>query len=1077
MGKKSIRKDFYMEIIKTRGRFISIFFIVALGVAFFTGIRSAQPDMKQSADSEYDASNLMDIRVLSTLGLTADDIEALKTVDGVQNAVGAYSTDMLAMEDTSQLVVKVYSFPKGINEVTLKEGRLPHSTNECLVDTAYLITTGHKIGDTIHLKSGTDKPLSDTLHSDTYTITGSGSTALYLSRDKGTSSIGSGNVNSFIMIPEDAFALEAYTESYVTVDTARDLLSYSTAYENKIDDVTASIKSTIMDARIDARYKEVIETANNKLDDAYAELSDGQVKADKELAKAKKKLDAAAKKIKTGQAELARNEKKIEDGWTTYYSSYQKLKDGKAQLANGKKKLDAGLAQLEDGQAQYEVGVAQYNASLADLASKQAQLDAAKSGVTAISDPVEAAKQQAALDAQQAQLDTAKNTLATSKATLDQTKTQLDASRSTLNASMLNYETSLKELTANEIRLAQAKADLENGESQLESAKTTLEKGQKDFLSGLKKYEKEKAKTEKKLADAAEKISDAKLEVAKINKPKWYVLDRNSLQTYVEYGQDADRIGAIGKVFPVIFFLVAALVSLTTMTRMVEEQRTQIGTLKALGYSKTTIASKYVSYALFATLGGSILGAAIGSKLLPYVIIHAYQIMYENLTFLQTPYQINYIIMATFLAVFCVVAATVFSCYKELATSPAELMRPAAPKLGKRVLLERIPFIWNRLNFTGKSTIRNLIRYKKRFFMTILGIGGCMSLLLVGYGIKDSISSIVDIQYSQIHLYDGIASLDTDETAEKLSNVKEYFSKEDLVTDSSFHYETAMKTTANKITKDAYLSVLKDSDQISKYYNFRDRIHKTPYTLTDDSVIITEKLARLLGIQTGDTISIRNDDFNSVDVTVGAICENYIMHYIFMSPALYEKLYQKAPDYNQILYLAPGITSEKEDSFSFNVLSQDGVVNNTLTNSLGSQFGETLKNMDVVILVLIVSAAGLAFIVLYNLNNINISERRRELATLKVLGFYDLEVSEYVFRENIILTIIGALTGVILGFLLHRYLIVTVEIDMIMFGRSIHLLSYAISILLTFLFAMIINLSMHFKLKTIDMATSLKSVE
>lgn len=893
MKRRIIRKEFVLEIKKSFHRFISIFFIVVLGVAFFTGIRATEPDMKISADAFYDESKLLDIRILSTYGLTQEDIQALEKLEEIQEIEGAYSKDVLCQMEKKQLTVRVLSLPNELNQIVVKEGRMPEKANECIVDTGFLLKSGYQVGDTITIKSGTDEALSETLIEDTYVIVGSCITSYYLSLERGTTTIGNGVLDSFIMIPADNFSYETFTELYITVNGAEALLCYSKEYETLIENVVEKIEKEVQKKREQARYNSIRDEAQKKVDEAKQELKDAEEEADKELSKAKNKIEQAEKEIEKGK----------------------------------------------------------------------------------------------------------------------------------------------------------------------------------------KEYKKEKKEAEQKIADAKEEIEEAEQKIEDIKMTEWYVLDRNTIQTYVEYEQDAERIGAVGEVFPIIFFLVAALVSLTTMTRMVEEQRTQIGTLKALGYSKITIAAKYLGYAFLATAGGSIAGGFLGCSVLPYIIINAYTIMYQNLKIIKIPFNLYYTVIAAGIAIACVLGATAVACWKELISSPAELMRPMAPKQGKRVLLERIPFIWKRLNFTRKSTVRNLIRYKKRFFMTIFGIGGCMALMLVGFGIRDSISSIVDLQYGKIHLYDVVLNLEEDRTKKEQKQIEEKLEADNRIKNKKYQYHSTIEIQKEEIEKTVNLIVLEEKEKVEEYYGFHERVSQRELSLSDTGVILSEKAAKVLKVKVGDTIFIKKENEKDIEVLIEGICENYVQHYMFMTKSYYQQLYQEVPDYNELLLSTDTLTEEEFDELAENLLEPDGITSVTLTKNSSGRFEDMLENLDIVIVFLIVSAGGLAFIVLYNLNNISINERKRELATIKVLGFYDIEVSQYVYRENIMLTIFGILLGSILGMILHKYVILTCEIDMIMFGRTIKGISYVYSTLLTCFFAVFINISMHFKLKKIDMATSLKSVE
>ena len=563
-----------------------------------------------------------------------------------------------------------------------------------------------------------------------------------------------------------------------------------------------------------------------------------------------------------------------------------------------------------------------------------------------------------------------------------------------------------------------------------------------------------------------------------IEDPKWYVYDRSNLPEHDGYGENADRMRAIGKVFPVIFFLVAALISLTSMTRMVEEQRTQIGTMKALGYSKWAIASKYLGYALLATAGGSIIGFLIGEKVLPFIIIYAYGIMYQHIPEILVPYDWSYAIEASLAAVACTMLATVFSCYRELGEQPASLMRPPAPKIGKRVLLEYVGVIWKRLNFTWKSTIRNLMRYKKRFFMTIFGIGGCMALMLVGYGIRDSVFEIADIQYTEIQTYDGNLILQEDLSEDEHRELTESLAQNQDIARFMDAYMKNLILTKDGYERETYVMVLGQPKDSENYVHFHDRKTKEAYELSDDGAIISEKTAKLLNAKVGDTISIKDEKDGNKDIVIQNICENYMGHYLYLTPKYYEKVYGEKPEYNTVLFsVQDNYTREQMEEAGEKVLARDEVLSLSYMKDIEKRLNDMLKSLNLVIIVLIVSAGMLAFVVLYNLNTINIAERKRELATLRVLGFYNPEVAAYVYRENILLTLIGTIVGAGLGKILHLFIIETVEVPAAMFGRTINLPSYIYSFIFTILFSMIVNGVMYFKLRKIDMVESLKSIE
>lgn len=1108
-NKKALRKDFYMEIKKSFHRFISIFLIVALGVAFFSGVRATKPDMRLSADTFYDDSTLMDIRVLGGMGLTDGDVEAIRNVAGVREAMPAYSADLLCDTDDAQFVVKLMSSPGAINKITVSEGRLPNKPSECLVDRSFLKRTGYDVGDRITVKTGNEDPAEDTVNVTEFKIVGAGSTAYYLSHDRGTSQIGSGSVDGFIIVPEEAFSLEVYTEVYMTVEGAAGLLAYTEEYNDKVDEAVNAVKK-IAGERCQIRYTEVLSDAETMIAEGETEIADGE----KKLADAKAELDDAALKlaegrqkiadneikiseaeaeIASGEAELADGRKKVEEGLAQVAAGKAEtadkktvLESGRAELAVRKAELEAGTAELESGRAALEESKEALEASKQQLAALQALYDAGDltvaEQIAALTAAIDAgtaqiAAAEAELEAGEAELAAGLQAVAAAEAELAAGEAQIVQAENELNAAELSLKEQLKKIEAGEAELAPAKSEVKAGRAELEKAKSDFSAAESEYYQGIVEYENARVEAEAKFADARKDIEEAKTALSDLEVPKWYVLDRQYLQTYVEYGQDSDRIGAIGEVFPVIFFLVAALVSLTTMTRMVEEERVQIGTLKALGYHKLEIARKYILYAVLASLGGSFFGFTLGQLLLPKVIIGAYTTLYNNLPEVMTPISFYYSATSTALAVLCTTAATVSACYKELISCPAQLMRPAAPKSGKRVFLERVLFVWKRLNFTQKATIRNLVRYKKRFLMTIFGIGGCMSLLLVGFGVRDSIMLIGGIQFGEIRISDAAIGIEENASDEERDAIAGALEQDDRVESQMYAREIIMDAGYEKEEESVYLFVPGDEKELGKYVSLRERLSKEPVGLDDSGVVITEKLAKLLDIEEGDMIYIKDGEETRIEAEVTGITENYFMHYVYMTSGLYEKLFGEAPVYNEILTNNQSADGAFERKFKTDYNKMKGVSGITFTTETAEKSTDMLKTMDAVIYVLVVAAGLLAFVVLYNLNNINISERQRELATLKVLGFYDGEVAHYVYRENILLTVIGTGLGIMLGFILHRFVIITAEVDVMMFGRTIELMSYVYSIILTFAFSAFVNFTMYYKLKKINMIESLKSVE
>lgn len=1103
MKMKPTHKDFYMEIRKSPGRFLSILFIVALGVAFFSGIRASEPDMRLTGDAYFDESNLMDIKALSTYGVTQDDVDAISKIDGVEHAEGAYSADFMQIVDKKQKVLHMISLQDEMNQVKLSDGQMPQKAGECLADQ----DAGYKVGDTIKLRSGTSDEVIDTLTTDTLKVVGLCSSPMYISYGRGSATIGTGTISAFVMVPEETFDMDVYTEVYVQVKGAKNEVAFTDGYDKKVEKVLDQIED-ITDERAEIRKQELVNEAQEKIDEAREELEQGRADAASELADAAAKIADAEEQLTNGKAQITSGKKQIASAKNT-------LSKKESELEQAQNQYNAGLAQLQEGEDQYEAGLAQYEAAKPEAEAKiqtgREEIEKKKQELAAAPAKLELLKQSVAeleqkqtegsiteeeaatlkelkenkipqleyfiangeqlIASGEAELDAAQKQLDDTAATLAQTKSELDAAKASLNGVP-------QQLASGKAQIQSGWAEIRKQEKKLEEGAAEIAENEAKVAEAKIEYANGEEEAAQKIAEGEQKIADAEAKVQDIEKPTWYVYDRDTLTEYSGYGENAERLGAIGRVFPVLFFLVAALISLTSMTRMVEEQRTAIGTMKALGYSKMSIAKKYLGYALIATAGGSVLGVLIGEKILPYIIVYAYGILYQHITHILVPYQWIYAWMAAAAAIVCTMAATFFACYKELVAQPAVLMRPPAPKNGQRVLLERIKFIWKHLSFTWKSCIRNLTRYKKRFFMTVFGIGGCMGLMLVGYGIKDSCYEIAELQFRDIQMYDGSVYLKEDISDETRQNLLDYM-KDD--SDIRHYMQTSMKNVTlvnGKNKRDTYQVVFSEPKDVKDYFDFHDRKSKEEYTLDDEGVIISEKTGKLLNAKAGDTIEIKDKENGNKKVKIAHICENYMGHYIFFTPSYYEKVYDENSEYNSIFFAGQkGDTQEDYNKIGEDILTQDGALSVSYMRDIEKQLDDMLKSLNLVIVVLIISAGMLAFVVLYNLNTVNITERQRELATLKVLGFYDLEVAEHVYRENVLLTFIGAAVGVVLGKFLHTFIIDTVEVDTAMFGRNINFSSYMYSLLFTILFSLIVNGIMYFKLKKIDMVESLKSIE
>ena len=1038
MKKNALRKDFFMEIRKSMGRFLSIFFIVALGVSLFVGIRATEPDMILSGDAYVDENKLMDIKIVSTYGLTEEDMDAIERLPAIESAEGSYSIDVLCEAEDNMKVLHLMSQMEDMNSITVTKGRLPKKANECLVDEDFLTASEYEIGDKIEVVSGTEDKLKDSLERTSFKIVGCGNSPLYFALDRGSSNIGNGSVSGFMVVLPEAFVLDVYTEIYAMVEGAEEALSFTEEYDELVEEAIEQIE-LIQNMRCEVRKTDLAEQAQLEIAQARNELN-------------KKKAEA--------ETEIAENEKKLGDAETD-------IKIGKIQLETGKTSLETGKKDLEAGWAEYEKGKAEYESGKAAFESNKALVEAGKSEIQ---------KGWAELEAVKGFL--TQEEIAASEQMLLKKEQELATAEAELAVAEQELAKAEQELVAAEQELSKAQQQITSSEQLLTKSERELAVGEKEIQSGKAELENAKQELEIQIADGESEIDDAEEEISKIELPVWYVFDRSSIPEYTGYGDNASRIAALAIVFPSIFFLVAALISLTTMTRMVEGQRVQIGTLKALGYSNMAIVKKYLNYALIATFGGSIFGVLVGEKLFPYVIIVAYKIMYIHIPHVILPYHWGYGIVATLIAVVCTGAATVFSCYKELLAQPAILMRPEAPKIGKRTLIEKIPFLWKHLNFTWKSSLRNLFRYKKRFLMTLFGIGGCMGLLMVGFGLRDSITSVGTYQYDELQLHDSSVFISEDMDDETRKELENYLNRNENISSYMNVHMSSITVQNDEEEVDVYLTVVDDLKQVNEFFVYRDRVSKEKYKLSEEGVILTEKASDMLGVKVGDEILLSEEGRNEHKVKVTAICENYAGHYVYMTSAFYEEVYEEVPFYNNILI-------KKDESLAFKdfqkigeeILTYEDILNIQYTDTLSGQLNDMLSALDQVMIVLILVAGMLSFVVLYNLNNINITERRRELATLKVLGFYDGEVATYVYRENVLLTLLGTLVGCGVGKVLHLFTITTVEVDIAMFGREIFPMSYLYGALFTIGFSAFVNWMMYFKLKKINMVESLKSVE
>ncbi len=885
---------------------------------------------------------------------------------------------------------------------------------------------------------------------------------------------GSGKIQYFLFVPKSAINTDVYTQLDIMVEAARKEDSFSKKYEKKIQQVKEKIEG-IADKRKEARYEEVTQSAKEEIQEAQTQLQEEEQKAKQQLQEAKEKLDQARKQLKQNEEKVGKGEKELEqnekEAKEKFKQAEKQLKQGAEELSkqeetffSQKKAIEEQIQQAKIGLQQLVDGISKIEETIASLEQKKQELESLGQDTTQIEMAIKQAKMEKSnLEEKQK---TVESQIKVAQMGLVQGETKIQQAKQEL-AKQEQQFTKTKQQTQSQF--GKAKQQLREGKEEIQKAKQELEQGEKQL-------EQKQKEAEEQIQEAKNEIQEAKDKVNQLKRPDWYVLDRQSNIGYVSYSQDTDRLSNIAKVFPVVFFVVAALISLTSMTRMVEEQRTQIGTLKALGYTKLQIAKKYILYATSATVIGGLIGVGIGFLILPKIIFNMYAMMY---TVPEIILEFNWIYLGIGMlcALACTVGATIFSCSKELSSTPAMLMRPKAPKQGKRVLLERIPFIWSRLKFTHKVTVRNIFRYKKRFLMTIVGIMGCTSLIVAGFALRDAVSNMIPSQYGEVFSYQASISFKEEAKREEIQTEKERLEKIEKVTSALKVNMQSIEILEKNNAQSIQLIVPEKADKIDEYIHLFNRKTKETYSLNEDGILITEKLAKLLDIKIGDMILIENREEQVAKVKVTGITANYLMHYVYMTPELYQVLYGEDIKYNTILAKTKDVTEQQEEELGKQILENNEVSSVDFTSNTKNIFAEVMDNMTFVVWILIVSAGLLAFVVLYNLSNVNISERIRELATIKVLGFYDKEVYRYVARETVILTIIGILLGLVGGYILNMFIIKTCELDTLMFDPRVSPLTYLYGILITLFFTAIVNLVTYFSLKKINMIDSLKSVE
>ena len=1135
MQDRAYNKSIKREILSSKARFASILAIIFLGVAFYSGIKSSGPDIKASVNEFYKSNNLMDSKIVSSLGLAEEDLKLLENNDKILDYYGSHSVDANLTNINSVVRFIEYNPKEDINLLEVVEGRLPENSGEIALDEKALeIDKNLKIGDKYTIEC--DKDTIKSFKKETYKIVGFVKSPMYIDKEsRGTTSVGKGSVDYFAVLNHKDISMDVYTEIYITFKNLQNIDTYGDEYKEKMEENITYLENLYSKRQVE-RVEEIKSDAQKELDKAYKEVEDGE----RELLKGEEELKDGKEELKKGKAEyedsLVKFNQGIKDGEGKLVSGEKQLKEAQKEIDDKLKEINLGQNQLQDAKYQLdkakenflsqninpEKDTSKYEEQIKNLSTLQNTYDLlykdinntvnnTKEGDEIPSEKIQywksiiSNKNLGLTDLQplvnQLEQNPSNKTLAQSISknievasnTVYENKSNLQILVSGIKeyqSGKVEYEKQLKTLNNGKKQLEKAQAKIDKSKKELEQGKIELEKSKKEGqakLDDAKKEielaeeeivdgEKEIEKNKKKLQDAKEEIDDEQEKLNKMEEAKYYFFDRTDNFGYSGVGDAINSLDKIASVFPVFFFLVAIMICLTTMTRMVEENRTEIGTLKALGYSNLEISKKFVVYASLASISGSILGILVGSTSLPIIINFAYSSAY-NLPKLIVKFYPSFIIQSIVLSILCTVGASLFVLNVDLRSNPSEMMRPKAPKVGKKILLERITPLWRRLNFNQKVTLRNIFRYKQRMIMTVLGIAGCMAMLVTGFNLQASNKATLNNQFKKLWNYEAMVVFDEDASKkddedynEVLKSIKEYDSNINMRQESvTFNKENMNKQTA-------MLYVPENTEDFGKFVLLNNRKSEEVYKISNDGVIITEKLANLLGASEGSTITMRDGDNNIYNIKVDHIVENYFSHFIYMSPSYYEKITKKKVVYNaQLLKL--NSNDKNEEEISTKLINCDKVINVTLTSKTLNTSEESTASLNIIMLVLIFASGCLAFVVLYNLNNINVSERIRELSTIKVLGFYDNEVTMYILRENVILTLLGIFVGSFMGKILYTFIIKTAELDTMMMMPNIYMTSYMYSALITVLFSLIVMIMMHLKLKKVNMIDALKSNE
>lgn len=1140
-----IKKTTLREIRQSLGRYLAIMAIIALGVGIFGGLKNTKPSMHETTQQYLNSMEFYDYRLLSTIGFEEKDVDFFNKQNGVENAEGAYSFDILVMDDNAnESVIKAHSISDKINKVQVIEGRLPQNDTECVVDALYF--PKDKIGSKIVLSKNNKEDDLDFFKHHEYTIVGTVQSSLYIQFERGNTSLGNGKIGAFMYLLPEGFDSEYYTEVYVKFN--EDFELYSDEYDVFLEEKEV-VWEKLLEDNAKARFEEILDEAWVEIAEAEEELASEKADALEELAEAKNDLEEAYRELTDAEKEIADGEIEILDGKQEILDGKKEIEDAKIAIAENEKKLKDAVAEIDENEKllnEEELKLAdtinKFNASYKEFEKKKqdllsgestliAQREQMESGLLLLaeeenklnktenainmailagykseSDPdiiaaraqiasgretiaIEKQKANAGLTVVQGYLDeiaAGKAQLYSGEAQLKEAnakiqdgqnklidaRKQVEEGKKEISDGYAELEKARKELIDAEKELLQAEADIAEGENDIAKAKEELADGWQEYYDGLAEYKDGLNEFETEIADAEKEIADAKQDINELEEPSTYVLGRDTNVGYVCFESDSSIVEGIAGIFPVFFFLVAALVCMTTMNRMIEEQRTQIGVLKALGYGEWTIMNKYLFYSGSAAFVGCVTGFMLGTYCLPKIIWFAYQIMY-SVAPLEYVFDLNMALLCLGASLLCSMGTTWISCKNELSEVSAQLMRPKAPKAGKRVWLEYIPFVWNRLKFLYKVSIRNIFRYKKRFFMMIIGISGCTALLVVGFGLRDSITAIASKQYEDIQTYDlGIVFSEplSDETKNEFDTITKYTSKE-----YTYAAEISVDFCVEDKSKGISLIIMEKPEETHNYISLHTSENEKVTYPGAGEVIICRKLSELFNLGVGDEVYLQDADMNRIPVKVSGIFENFMMNYVYISAETYEENMGSKPEFKSIFMNLKEGADVYAASASIISMSQVSMV--TVNADMQGRFESMMSSLDYIVYTIIICAGALAFIVLYNLTNINITERIREIATIKVLGFNKKETASYVFRENTVLTFVGALVGLFLGNLLHRFVMSKIVVDMVFFDVHIEEQSYLFSFLLTLLFGWLINRLMSGKLEKINMAESLKSVD